>query len=201
MKGVEILRDAQDLARRVAERFVRAAIVAVKNRKRFTVALAGGSTPRAAYQMLATPNPQARSTGSRCTSGGETSGACRPMTHRATIEWRRSRCSMRFPYPRTKSTGFGERTRRWMPQPPTRIPLRESFGLSDGLDLILLGLGRTGTPHRYSRGSPPYTRRSAGSWRSRSRPLGRGALLSRLPSSPGVERSSSSFQGPLRLLV
>lgn len=54
LKGVEVLQDPQDLARRVAERFVRAANDAFLARKRFTVGLAGGSTPIAAYQLLAT---------------------------------------------------------------------------------------------------------------------------------------------------
>lgn len=50
-----ICRDADELNRRVAERFVVLADAAGARTGRFTVALAGGSTPRALYALLATP--------------------------------------------------------------------------------------------------------------------------------------------------
>lgn len=142
--GVEILRDAQDLARRVAERFVRAAIVTTRNRKRFTVALAGGSTPRAAYQMLATHQ-----------------FASKINWESVHVWWGDERCvppdDPQSNYRMAKESLLDE-----VPIPPNQVhrirgedppvdaaaayedSLRESFGLSDGLDLILLGLGEDG---------------------------------------------------------
>ncbi len=52
---VFVCRDADDLAARAADRFVEAAQNAVAARERFTVALAGGSTPEAMYALLAEP--------------------------------------------------------------------------------------------------------------------------------------------------
>ena len=54
VKGeVRILPDAAAIARRSAEEFVKAANAAVASRGVFTVALAGGSTPKALYGLLA----------------------------------------------------------------------------------------------------------------------------------------------------
>ncbi len=51
--AVEVHADAAAAARAVAERFVATAVEAVEQRGRFTVALTGGSSPRAAYRLLA----------------------------------------------------------------------------------------------------------------------------------------------------
>jgi len=50
---VVILTDADSLTRRAADEFLRSALAAVRERGWFTVALAGGSTPRALYSHLA----------------------------------------------------------------------------------------------------------------------------------------------------
>lgn len=50
---VRILRDAAAIANRAAEVFVKAANDAVKSKGNFSVALAGGSTPKALYALLA----------------------------------------------------------------------------------------------------------------------------------------------------
>jgi 6-phosphogluconolactonase len=52
--GVEIYPDAGHLAHAVADHFVALAREAIATNGRFAVALAGGSTPRAAYALLAT---------------------------------------------------------------------------------------------------------------------------------------------------
>src|SRR5215208_6046551 len=44
-----------DLARAAAEHFVKRSIKAVAEKNSFTVALSGGSTPKALYQLLANP--------------------------------------------------------------------------------------------------------------------------------------------------
>jgi len=53
LQGIEIYPDAERLAQAVADHFVSLARQAVANNGRFAVALAGGSTPRAAYTLLA----------------------------------------------------------------------------------------------------------------------------------------------------
>ena len=52
----EIFPDSQSLNRAAAEKFVEIASGAIEKDKRFTVALAGGSTPKALYRLLATEN-------------------------------------------------------------------------------------------------------------------------------------------------
>ncbi len=51
--GIQIATSAQELSRLAAEQFVRLAVEAVRAKKLFTVALAGGSTPRSLYALLA----------------------------------------------------------------------------------------------------------------------------------------------------
>ena len=53
-REVTILPDGNAIARRAAEEFLQAATEAVASRGAFTVALAGGSTPKALYSLLAT---------------------------------------------------------------------------------------------------------------------------------------------------
>jgi len=53
--GITICPDAAELNRRVAERFVSLANEASTSSGRFTVALSGGSTPKALYSLLAMP--------------------------------------------------------------------------------------------------------------------------------------------------
>lgn len=50
-----ICRDVDDLAQQTAAEFVRHAQLSVREKGRFAVALSGGSTPRALYSLLATP--------------------------------------------------------------------------------------------------------------------------------------------------
>jgi 6-phosphogluconolactonase len=52
-RTIEIFPNATDLFRASAEEFIRAARSAIGARGRFTVALAGGSTPKALYSLLA----------------------------------------------------------------------------------------------------------------------------------------------------
>jgi 6-phosphogluconolactonase len=57
---LEVFADAQRLAVALASLFSDTALAAITQRGAFYVALAGGSTPRAAYQLLATPRPRDR---------------------------------------------------------------------------------------------------------------------------------------------
>jgi 6-phosphogluconolactonase len=60
MSRVVVLPSTETLARVAAERVVAAASAAIAARGRFLIALAGGSTPKALYQLLATPEFAAR---------------------------------------------------------------------------------------------------------------------------------------------
>ena len=51
---IEVLADADQLAREAAERFVALAEEAIEDHGHFTVALAGGHTPEKTYELLAT---------------------------------------------------------------------------------------------------------------------------------------------------
>jgi len=51
-RKIEVVADADEIARRAAEEFVTSAEAAVRERGRFTVALSGGSTPRRLYRLL-----------------------------------------------------------------------------------------------------------------------------------------------------
>lgn len=54
-RSIRVLADAESLDQEAAALFVRRAGSAVKERGRFSVALAGGDTPRGMYRRLAGP--------------------------------------------------------------------------------------------------------------------------------------------------
>jgi 6-phosphogluconolactonase len=60
MREIEIYPDAEQLTQAAAEQFTALAQTAINERGRFTVALSGGSTPRALFQLLATDSFTAR---------------------------------------------------------------------------------------------------------------------------------------------
>jgi 6-phosphogluconolactonase len=53
-REIRILADGAAIAKRAAREFIQAAVAAVQQKGSFAVALAGGSTPRALYSLLAT---------------------------------------------------------------------------------------------------------------------------------------------------
>ncbi|MCJ7703724.1 MAG: 6-phosphogluconolactonase [Anaerolineales bacterium] len=55
MMSIQISPDSVDLAHKVAEHLIALCQQAVRDKGLFTLALAGGSTPKAAYQLLASP--------------------------------------------------------------------------------------------------------------------------------------------------
>jgi 6-phosphogluconolactonase len=52
---IKVLRDASAIAREAAERIVKLSEDAIESRGRFSIALAGGSTPKTLYTLLASP--------------------------------------------------------------------------------------------------------------------------------------------------
>ncbi len=57
---IDISPDAQSLMKAAAEHVVKKASLAIKARKRFTIALAGGSTPKSLYCLLSSPEYRTR---------------------------------------------------------------------------------------------------------------------------------------------
>jgi len=53
MNDIKIYPDRESLARATAEHIIESGITAIQNQDRFSLALAGGSTPKAAYELLA----------------------------------------------------------------------------------------------------------------------------------------------------
>ncbi len=143
-----ICRDAGELSQKAAERFVALANEASASSGRFTVALSGGSTPRALYSLLATPGFAERIPWSKVHLfwGDE---RCVPPD-RADSNYRMVRESLL-----TKISIPSENIHRMAgeKEPKTTAveyekELKTFFQLSEGalprFDLILLGLGEDG---------------------------------------------------------
>jgi 6-phosphogluconolactonase len=60
MGQIQIFDDAMEVARAAADRFIELAREAITEQGRFTVALAGGSTPKRAYELLASDEYKAK---------------------------------------------------------------------------------------------------------------------------------------------
>ncbi len=84
------------LAQGVADAFVEQAAEAIRERGAFFVGLAGGTTPKAAYQLWRKSPAAARSIGITSLSTSVTSAACRRIMRIPTIVWPRMRSWTRW---------------------------------------------------------------------------------------------------------
>ena len=143
---VKIFEDASALARAAAGRFVELAEAAVKTRGRFSVALAGGNTPRKVYELLAGDEFRPLVDWARCHVffGDE---RCVPPDH-AESNYRMARETLlsRVPLPpenvhRIEGVGDAVENAR-----AYEVELRSFFGDAGWpeLDLVLLGMGDDG---------------------------------------------------------
>jgi 5-dehydro-2-deoxygluconokinase len=146
---VEVFADGDALARAEAERIVAQAAAAIASRGRFSIALSGGSTPRALYTLLATPAFASRIDWSRVHVfwGDE---RCVPPDHPdSNFRMTREALLERVPIPPDNVHRIaGEET----PEVAARAyeqTLRSFFGASGRkpqrtFDLVLLGMGDDG---------------------------------------------------------
>jgi 6-phosphogluconolactonase len=143
-----ICRDADELAHKAAEQFIALANDAVTRSGRFTVALSGGSTPRALYSLLASADYRGQINwrcvhlfwgDERCVPPDHTESNYR-MVHEALLS------KIQMPpenihrmtgekEPRLAASEYADELRRFFQLSPGQLPR---------FDLILLGLGEDG---------------------------------------------------------
>jgi len=143
-----VCQDIEELNRKAAERFIALAADAISRSGRFTVALSGGSTPKALYSLIASPAYRERLDWSRIHLfwGDE---RCVPPDH-AESNFRMVQESLlsRIPIPSENiHRMMGEKEPEQARQEYEEY-LKQSFRLPPGevprFDLILLGLGEDG---------------------------------------------------------
>jgi 6-phosphogluconolactonase len=141
---IKVFPDLTELAVEAADRLLRIADEAIALEGRFTVALAGGSTPRALYELLATDEFRSAIDWARVEVffGDE---RCVPPDHTES-NYRMAREAMlgKLPLPgdniyRMRGEIEPEAAAREYGQ-----MLKEKFGDAGGLDLVLLGMGGDG---------------------------------------------------------
>ena len=142
---IKVLPDANAVAREAAERIVELSEAAIETGGRFSIALSGGSTPKALYQLLASAQypPQIDWPNVDVFFGDE---RCVPPDH-ADSNYRMAREAMLSKVPIPGDNVY--RMRGEAPDPNEAAKeygemLKEKFGNDGGLDLILLGMGPDG---------------------------------------------------------
>jgi 6-phosphogluconolactonase len=147
-RQITICRDAEQLYREAAARFVACARAAAQTARGFTVALSGGSTPKGVYTLLATPEYRAQIPWSRVHLfwGDE---RCVPPDHDES-NYRMVRESLLSKIdipPRSVHRMAGEKDPQ-IAAAEYELELSNFFRLTEGelprFDLILLGLGEDG---------------------------------------------------------
>lgn len=148
MDNINILQDVTELSEVAAERWAEISQQAIAQRERCDVALAGGSTPRTLYQLLATPAWRTRIDWSRTRIwfGDE---RCVPPDH-PDSNYLMARSALLDPLGLTATQVFrieGEREPRVAAEAYQELLQREfrpAAGTAPRLDLLLLGLGPDG---------------------------------------------------------
>jgi 6-phosphogluconolactonase len=154
---VEVSRDSQALARAVAELFVEIGRMSTAERGAFRVALSGGNTPRAAYELLASDELRDELSWSdvfiyfgdeRCVPAGDELSNYR-MAQRAFLD------DVRIPHGNVHRIR-GEADPGQAANEYASI-LRADMGDTPQFDLVLLGLGPDGHTASLFPGTPPDT--------------------------------------------
>ena len=162
---IVISRDAAALADEAARRFVAAARAAVAARGRFTVALSGGSTPRALFRLLAAAPYNEQVDWARVHVYWGDERTVPPGDEQSNYRMARENLLSRVPIPEAQV----HRIVAENPDPEAAADayattLRQTFALADGefprFDLIHLGLGTEGHTASLFPGSPALAERS-----------------------------------------
>jgi 6-phosphogluconolactonase len=158
---IQILPDADTLAGAAADFIIHAAQAAIKERGRFTIALAGGHTPKAAYTLLAAPERAGLIDWTRTFvffgderfGSPDSADSNYAMAKQALLEKVPIPSFQVFPMPADDTAEEAVRAREYVQT------LAEFFGipphgLPPPLDLILLGLGDDGHTASLFPGAP-----------------------------------------------
>jgi 6-phosphogluconolactonase len=142
---IKVLPDGAAVAREAAERIVELSEAAIETGGRFSIALSGGSTPKALYQLLASSQyqPQIDWPNVDVFFGDE---RCVPPDH-ADSNYRMAREAMLSKVPIPGDNIYRMRGEAPDPNEAAREygqMLKEKFGNDGGPDLILLGMGPDG---------------------------------------------------------
>lgn len=140
---IKVLPDLKDIAQEAAQRIVSLAAAAIERNDRFSIVLAGGSTPKALYELLATEEYSRQIDWTRVMVyfGDE---RCVPPDH-ADSNYRMARLALLSEVPIPGDNIY--RIRGEIEPEPAAIEygkmLKEHFG-DGGPDLVLLGMGDDG---------------------------------------------------------
>lgn len=145
----EVLDDASAVARAAAERFVAAAREAIAQRRRFFVALSGGSTPRALYSLLATRPYHDQVDWSRVWVFWGDERTVPPNDPESNYHMARETLLYHVPIPATQVFRMhGEHADPQKAAATYEVDMRRAFALAPGelprFDLVLLGMGPDG---------------------------------------------------------
>jgi 6-phosphogluconolactonase len=146
---VQIYDDASAVARAAAERFVVAARDAVAQRRRFTVALSGGSTPRALYSLLASQPSHDQVDWSRVWVFWGDERTVAPTDPESNYRMARETLLYHVPVPATQVFRMrGEYADPEKAAAVYEVDMRRAFALAPGelprFDMIVLGMGPDG---------------------------------------------------------
>ena len=94
--SVAIYPNSEALSHEAARYVVTIAQESIAAHGRFTLALAGGSTPKKLYTLLGKPPIGIRSTGPWSNFSGQTNAAFRMIMQKATASWLMRFCSVKF---------------------------------------------------------------------------------------------------------
>jgi 6-phosphogluconolactonase len=148
-RTIEVLDDAAAVARAAAERFVASARDAIADHRRFSVALSGGSTPRALYSLLAARPYHDQVDWSRVWVFWGDERTVPPTDPESNYRMAREAMLYHVPIPTTQVFRMhGEHADPEKAAALYEVDLRRAFALAPGevprFDLILLGMGPDG---------------------------------------------------------
>ena len=141
-------RDGADLSERAADEFVRLASQAIQLAGRFTVALSGGSTPKALYTLLAAPGVAQRISWNRVHLFWGDERCVAPDHPESNYRMVRECLLAHIPIPAENVHRMAGEKKPQIAELEYEAELQEYFELKGGamprFDLILLGLGEDG---------------------------------------------------------